>query len=179
MNNLGKISMKEIKFFLATLILISFLTSEELSAQSPFAPWAKLSSDAPKEISARKYPVPSKDEVGIPAYPGAYISSVSAPKQDTIRYEQEVMAFVNLVTSDPVSSVISFYKKILTKDKGWNYSEEYKTFVKGQTVNALTGFVPTVKIRDERGDNFDLGYVDPNYKKNLKTRIEVTYKPSK
>ena len=179
MNNLGKISMKEIKFFLAALILLGFLTSKELSAQSPFAPWAKLSSDAPKEISARKYPVPSKDEVGIPAYPGAYISSVSAPKQDTIKYEQEVMAFVNLVTSDPASSVISFYKKILTKDKGWNYSEEYKTFVKGQTINALTGFVPTVKIRDESGDNYDLVYVDPNYKKNLKTRIEVTYKPPK
>ena len=179
MNNLGKISMKEIKFFLAALILLGFLTSKELSAQSPFAPWAKLSSDAPKEISARKYPVPSKDEVGIPAYPGAYISSVSAPKQDTIKYEQEVMAFVNLVTSDPASSVISFYNKILTKDKGWSFSEEYKTFVKGQTVNALTGFVPTVKIRDESGNNFDLVYVDPNYKKNLKTRIEVTYKPPK
>ena len=147
-------------------------------AQTPFAPWAKLSRDAPNEIAGRKYPVPSKDEVGIPAYPGALISSVSAPKADTIKYEKEVMAFVNLVTGDPSSSVIAFYKKILTKDKGWNYDEEYKTFIKGQTQNALTGFVPTVKIRDESGDNFDLVYVDPNYRKNLKTRIEITYKRS-
>jgi len=158
------------------VVIVLFLTA---ITQAQYAPWAKLSSDAPKEIAGRKYPVPSEDEVGIPAYPGAVISSVSAPKTDTVKYEQEVMAFVNLVTSDPASSVISFYKKILTNDKGWNYSEEYKTFVKGQTINALTGFVPTVKIRDERGDNFDLVYVDPNYKKNLKTRIEVTYKPPK
>jgi len=171
--------MKKLKFLLISITILNFLIPKDTFAQSPFAPWAKLSIDAPKEISARKYPVPSKDEVGIPAYPGAVISSVSAPKQDTIKYEQEVMAFVNLVTGDPPSSVVSFYKKTLTKDKGWNYTEEYKTFVKGQTQNALTGFVPTVRIRDESGDNFDLVYVDPNYKKNLKTRIEITYKRSK
>ena len=170
--------MTKMKFFLITLTIVYFLNPAAVQAQSPFATWAKLSKDAPKEISARKYPVPSTDEVGIPAYPGAVISSVSAPKQDTIKYEQEVIAFVNLVTTDPSSSVISFYKKNLSKEKGWNYSEEYKTFVKGQTINALTGFVPTVKIRDESGDNYDLVYVDPNYKKNLKTRIEITYKRS-
>jgi hypothetical protein len=88
-------------FFLIIVALIYFLIPVDTSAQSQFAPWAKLSSDARKEISARKYHVPSKDEVGIPPYPGAYIISVSAPRQDTIKYEQEVLAFVNLVTSDP------------------------------------------------------------------------------
>jgi hypothetical protein len=171
--------MKDMNIFLTAFLLINFLILTNASAQSPIAPWAKLSSDAPKEIASRKYPVPTKEEVGVPSYPGAVITSVSAPKEDTTKYEKEVMAFVHLVTSDPPSSVISFYKNALTKDNGWNYSEDYTTFVKGETINALTGFVPTVKIRNESGDNFDLVYVDSNLKKNLKARIEIAYKRSK
>jgi hypothetical protein len=171
--------MIDMKFFLKVFLLINFLIPIGTSAQSQFAPWAKLSKDAPKEINERKYPVPTKEEVGITPYPGAVVSSVSAPKVDTVKYEKEILPFVNLVTSDPPSNVIAFYKKTLTKEKGWNYSEEYTTFVKGQTINALTGFIPTVKIRDESGNNYDLVYVDPNYKKNLKTRIEIKYKSLK
>lgn len=170
--------MKEMKFFLIAFIILNFLLLKDASAQSPFAPWAKLSNNAPKEIASRKYPVPTKEEVGVPSYPGAVITSVSAPKVDTTKYEKEVLAFVHLVTSDPPSSVISFYKRTLTKDKGWNYSEEYTTFVKGETQSALTGFVPTVRIRNEDGNNFDLGYVDESLKQRLKSRIEITYKRS-
>jgi len=158
------------------VVIVLFLTA---ITQAQYAPWAKLSKDAPKEINERKYPVPTKEEVGITPYPGAVISSVSAPKEDTVKYEREMLPFVNLVTSDPPSNVIAFYKKTLTKDKGWNYSEEYKTFIKGENQGALTGFIPTVKIRDESGNNYDLVYVDPNYKKNLKTRIEIKYKTTK
>lgn len=163
---------------LVLALIVSAFVFQSL-AQTPFAPWAKLSSNAPKEISSRKYPVPSKDEVGVPAYPGAVISSVSAPKEDTVKYETEVLAFVNLVSTDSPSNVVAFYQKKLTKASGWTYSEEYKTFVKGDTKGALTGFVPTVKIRDESGDNYDLVYVDPNLKQNLKSRIEIKYKATK
>ena len=168
--------MLKISSLLVVTLVVSGLVFQNLAQQ--FAPWAKLSSDAPKDISARKYPVPSKDEVGIPPYPGAVISSVSAPSTDTVKYKQEVLPFINLVTSDLSSTVVNFYKKTLTKDKGWNYSEEYKTFVKGSSGSSLTGFVPSVAIRDESGENFDLGYVDPNIKSKLKTRIVITYKPS-
>ena len=168
--------MSKISSLLVVTLVVSGLVFQNLAQQ--FAPWAKLSSDAPKDISARKYPVPSKDEVGIPPYPGAVISSVSAPSTDTVKYKQEVLPFINLVTNDLSSNVVNFYKKTLTKDKGWNYSEEYKTFVKGSPGSSLTGFVPSVAIRDESGENFDLGYVDPNIKSKLKTRIVITYKPS-
>ena len=168
--------MLKISSLLVVTLVVSGLVFQNLAQQ--FAPWAKLSSDAPKDISARKYPVPSKDEVGIPPYPGAVISSVSAPSTDTVKYKQEILPFINLVTSDLSSNVVNFYKKTLTKDKGWNYSEEYKTFVKGSSGSSLTGFVPSVAIRDESGENFDLGYVDPNIKSKLKTRIVITYKPS-
>jgi hypothetical protein len=168
--------MLKISSLLVVTLVVSGLVFQNLAQQ--FAPWAKLSSDAPKDISARKYPVPSKDEVGIPPYPGAVISSVSAPSTDTVKYKQEVLPFINLVTNDLSSNVVNFYKKTLTKDKGWNYSEEYKTFVKGSSGSSLTGFVPSVAIRDESGENFDLGYVDPNIKSKLKTRIVITYKPS-
>ena len=168
--------MKKISLLITIVFVFTSLCEKNLAQQ--FAPWAKLSSDAPKDISARKYPVPSKDEVGIPPYPGAVISSVSTPSTDTVKYKQEVLPFINLVTSDLSSNVVNFYKKTLTKDKGWNYSEEYKTFVKGSSGSSLTGFVPSVAIRDESGENFDLGYVDPNIKSKLRTRIVITYKPS-
>ena len=168
--------MSKISSLLVVTLVVSGFVFQNLAQQ--LAPWAKLSSDAPKEISARKYPVPSKDDVGIPPYPGAVISSVSAPSTDTMKYKQEVLPFINLVTSDLSSNVVNFYKKTLTVDKGWNYSEEYKTFVKGSPGSALTGFVPSVAIRDESGENFDLTYVDPNIKSKLKTRIVITYNPS-
>lgn len=168
--------MKIFKEIIQIMLIILFVTG---FTQAQYAPWAKLASNAPKDISSRKYPVPTKDEVGIPPYPGAVISSLSAPSTDTTKYKQEVLPFVILVTSDNPSSVVSFYKRILTKEEGWTYSEEYRTFVKGKTGTVLTGFVPAVAIRDEDGENFDLVYVDEGFKNRLKTRIEITYKPSK
>jgi hypothetical protein len=166
------------KIFFKTLTVI-FIISVTTFAQAPYAPWAKLSSNAPKDISSRKYPVPTKDEVGIAPYPGAVISSVSAPSEDTTKYAQEVLPFVILVSTDNPSNVISFYKRILTKSKGWTYSDDLRKFVKGQTSKAGTGFIPSVTVRDENGENFDLVYVDQTLKNRLKTRIEITYKPVK
>ena len=168
--------MKNLKKIILALVTILFFGG---FTQAQYAPWAKLDSNAPKDISSRKYPVPTKDEVGIPAYPGAVISSVSAPSTDTTKYKQEVLPFVILVSTDNPNNVVAFYKRNLTKNKGWNYNEEFRTFVKGKTGTALTGFVPTVSIRDEDGENFDLVYVDQGLKNRLKTRIEITYKPSK
>jgi len=169
--------MKRFISFLGIVIILLGFTLDSL-AQSPFAPWAKLSSDAPKEIEARKYPVPTKDEVGIPAYPGAVISSVSAPSTDTVKYKQEVLPFVILVARDIPENVINFYKRNLTEEKGWNYNEELRTFVKGPVGSVSTGFVPLVAIRDESGEHFDLVYVDQDLKNGLNTRIEITYNPN-
>jgi len=168
--------MKIFKEIIQIMLVILFFTG---ITQAQYAPWAKLASNAPKDISSRKYPVPTKDEVGIPAYPGAVISSLSAPSTDTTKYQQEVLPFVILVSTDSPDNVVAYYKRNLTKEKGWTYSEEYRTFVKGKTGSVLTGFVPAVAIRDEEGENFDLVYVDEGLKTRLKTRIEITYKPSK
>ena len=152
--------------------------SISIYAQAPYAPWAKLSSDAPKNIISRTYSVPTQEEVGITPFPGAFISSVSAPRVDTLKYKQEVLPFIILVSTASPSEVISFYKRKLTPGSGWSYSEEFKTFVKGDIQSALTGFVPAVSIRDENGENFDLVYVDANLKKRLQSRIEIKYNPS-
>jgi hypothetical protein len=168
--------MKNFKKIILVLVTILFFGG---FTQAQYAPWAKLSSNAPKDISSRKYPVPTKDEVGIPPYPGAVISSISAPSTDTTKYKQEVLPFVILVSIDSPDNVVAFYKRNLTKEKGWSYNEDLKTFVKGKAANALTGFVPTVAIRDENGENFDLVYIDEGLKNRLTTRIEITYKPSK
>ncbi len=165
------------KFFKENIQILLILLFFSGYTYAQYAPWAKLSSSAPKDISSRNYPVPTKEEVGISPYPGAVISSVSAPSTDTTKYKQEVLPFVILVSTDGPDNVVSFYKRILTKDKGWNYSEEFRSFVKGQASQAITGFVPTVAIRDEDGNNFDLVYVDENLKSRLRSRIEITYKP--
>lgn len=167
--------MKIFKEIIRILLIILFFNTFTLAQ---YAPWAKLSSTAPKDISGRNYPVPTKEEVGINPYPGAVISSVSAPSSDTTKYNQEVLPFVILVSTDSPDNVVAFYKRILTKDKGWTYSEEFTTFVKGETGNALTGFVPTVAIRDENGNNFDLVNVDEGLRNRLKSRIQITYKPA-
>jgi hypothetical protein len=170
--------MNKLNSFFAVVFIVSGFAIQTL-AQVSFASWAKLSSDAPKDIDSRKYPVPSKDEVGIPPYPGAVISSISTPSTDTIKYKQEVLPFINLVTNDTPENVINFYKRNLTKEKGWNYSEELRTFVKGPVGSISTGFIPSVAIRDENGDHFDLIYVNQDLKNELKSRIEITYKPNK
>jgi len=167
--------MKIFKDNIQILIILLFFSGY---TNAQYAPWAKLSSNAPKDISGRNYPVPTKEEVGISPYPGAFISSVSAPSTDTTKYKQEVLPFVILVSTDNPDNVVAFYKRNLTKEKGWSYNEDLKTFVKGKGVNALTGFVPTVAIRDESGNNFDLVYVDEVLKNRLKSRIQITYKPA-
>jgi len=161
------------------ILIVVFILFLSGITNAQYAPWAKLSKDAPKEISARKYPVPTKDEVGIPPYPGAVISSVSAPREDTLKFKKEILPFVILVSKDNPEKVIDYYKKKLTKAGGWNYNDEYKTFVKGPPGSSLTGFVPAVAIRDETGENFDLVHVDQDLKNRLKSRIEITYDPAK
>ena len=122
--------MKTTSHFLKFSILVFvILFTSSVYAQTPCAPWIKLSKSAPKNLTNRSYTVPTKDEVGIPIYPGSYLTSLTAPRTDTLKYEKAVLPFINLVTKDQSSKVISFYNSKLAKADGWNYSDEYKTFV--------------------------------------------------
>jgi hypothetical protein len=169
--------MKTTNYLLKISILVFvILFTSSVYAQTPCAPWIKLSKTAPKNLTSRSYTVPTKGEVGIPIYPGSYLTSLSAPRADTLEFENSILPFINLVTKDQPSKVISFYKNKLTKANGWNYSEEYKTFVQGDVTSVLSGFVPAVGIRDETGENFDLVHADERLKVNLKTRIQIFYK---
>jgi len=169
--------MKTTNYFLKISILVFLmLFTSSVYAQTPSAPWIKLSKSAPKNITSRSYTVPTKGEVGIPIYPGAYLTSLTAPRADTLKFEKSILPFINLVTKDQPSKVISFYKSKLTKADGWNYSEEYKTFVQGDVASATSGFVPAVGIRDETGNSFDLVHADERLKAKLKTRIQIFYK---
>lgn len=171
--------MKYFKIISLVFLLIFSVPLSAIFAQVPVAPWAKLSRNAPDNISGRNYTVPTKEEVGIPVFPGAVLTSVSAPREDTLKYKQEILPFITLVTTALPQEVISFYKRNLNEANGWNFTEEYRTFVKGQLSSVLSGFVPAVEVRDETGDNFDLVYVDERLKEKLRTRIRITYKPEK
>ena len=169
--------MKTTNYFLKISILVFvILFTSSVYAQTPCAPWIKLSKSAPKNLTSRSYTIPTKDEVGIPIYPGSFLTSLSAPRADTLKFENSILPFINLVTKDQPSKVISFYKSKLTKADGWNYSEEYKTFVQGDVASAMSGFVPAVGIRDETGNSFDLVHANERLKGKLKTRIQIFYK---
>ena len=169
--------MKTTSYFLKFSVLVfAILFTSSVYAQTQCAPWIKLSKSAPKNITSRSYIVPTKGEIGIPIYPGSYLTSLTAPRADTLEFENSILPFINLVTKDQLSKVISFYKSKLNKADGWNYSEEYKTFVQGDVASALTGFVPAVGIRNETGENFDLVHADEKLKAKLKTRIQIFYK---
>ena len=162
------------------LMLIFLVFSGAAYMQGQVAPWAPLSNNAPDKLPGRYKPIPPSQDVGIPVFPGAYLTSISAPVKDTVLLKNsKILPFINLVTSASQSEVISFYKSHLSKSDGWQWSEEYKTFVRGKPVSALTGEVPTVAIREENGENFDLTYVKESFKKKLKTRIQITYKALK
>ena len=163
------------------VILFSFLITMQLFSQTPVAPWAPLKPDAPKDWGTRNYTVPTQQEIGIPIYPNTYLTTISTASVDSLKpQESEILPFVILVSSDPPEKIIAFYKDTLKSEYGWNYTEEYTTFIKSNPmIKVLTGKYPSVAVRDENGDEFDLVFVDKKFKENLKTRIRITYKPNK
>jgi len=163
------------------VILFSLLINMQLFSQTQVAPWAPLKPDAPKDWGTRNYTVPSQQEISIPIYPNTYLTTISTASVDSLKpHESEILPFIILVSSDPPEKIIAFYKDKLKPELGWNYTEEYTTFIKSNPmIKVLTGKYPSVAVRHENGDDFDLVYVNEKFKEKLKTRIRITYKPDK
>lgn len=157
-----------------SLVIAILLFSQLLFSQSDNIPWVPLLKDAPE----RTADVITSTQIGIPVYPGSYLTSYY-PAASSNQNGKTVtsMATAFLVTNDEIEKVEQFYTKNLKTSDGWNYFEEYKVFVKGNLNDALSRTVPGVAIREETGESFDLADADPDIKAALKTRIKILYKP--
>jgi hypothetical protein len=160
------------------VLILMCLFAPLLLSQTETIPWIPLSKDSPANISGRNAAAPTFNEIGIPLYPGAYLTSYyPATSSNESGKSVTSLATVFLVTSDEIEKVELFYIKNLKKSDGWNFYEEYNVFVKGDLNDALSRTVPGVAIREETGESFDLSDADPDFKSTLKTRIKILYKP--
>ncbi|MCU0343401.1 MAG: hypothetical protein MUF28_06220 [Ignavibacterium sp.] len=162
-----------------TGILVLLLLGTPLAiAQTETIPWIPLSKDAPDNIPGRINTIITIDKIGIPLYPGAYLTSYYPPSSsDKSDASVSSLATIFLVSTDNEENVKKFYIENLKKSDGWNLFEEYVVFVKGDLNDALSRTVPGVAIREETGESYDLQGADPNIVSSLKTRIKILYNP--
>lgn len=106
------------------LVAVMFLFVGGLSAE-PYAPLLPLNEQAKQVMKAsgktdaqRNKEAPSKDEIDIPAYPDAYLSTGGE--------SNGVLSNVELVSSDSPKKVIAWYKNKLV-GKGWQFIPELAT----------------------------------------------------
>ena len=160
------------------IIVLTLLYSPSLISQNETIPWIPLSKDAPENIPGRANTVITYNQIGLPVYPGVYLTSYyPADSSNGSGDAITSLATVFLVSTDDEESVKEFYVENLKKSDGWNLFEEYDVFVKGDFNDALSRTVPGVAIREETGESYDLQGADPNIVSSLKTRIKILYKP--
>ena len=162
---------------LRVLILMS-LFAPLLLSQTETIPWIPLSKDAPDNIPGRNAAAPTYNEIGIPLYPGVYLTSYyPASSTDESGGVVTSLATVFLVSTDDEETVQAFYIENLKESDGWNFFKDYKVFVKGDLNDALSRTVPGVGIREETGESYDLQGAETKIVSSIKTRIKILYKP--
>jgi len=139
-----------------------------------YAPTAEFSTQTMGGIDDND--VPMKDAVEIPPYPGAVIASLYSPAKDE---QQGLLPYINLISADPIDKVMEFYKQELLQMDGWKWSEMMEFFYKGDdAMKAMSNQVPFVNIMEADPEAFDVIYITGDLKTNMKTRIQVVYKPT-
>ena len=146
-----------------------------MQAGEPFAPWLKWASNAPAQVKNQH--TPTKEEVGVPAYPKPYISLTIK-----MTWDKNIVRGLNLVTNDPMDKVLAFYKEKLLKMPDWKWDDTFKTFYQGKSVMETMkkgyGTLALQEITDFKTE-LDLIYADKAAVSKLKTRTQVSYKAGK
>jgi hypothetical protein len=113
-----------------SLIIAMGLTVSTSFASESFAPKVEL----PKKLENREiwvnmmknWVVPSKEEVGIPAYPGSVIVALKDKSWMEVNGEKmETLPTISLATKDEMAKVTAFYKKNLSD---WKYKNQMNMF---------------------------------------------------
>ena len=169
--------MISILFFLACCAVNTYVLAYE---DDPFAPTV----EPPEKIENRemwlnmikKWKVPDKGTVGIPAYPGACIIHVQG--HSTMRVNNKkirTLPVITLATVDQPEKVVSFYKENL---KGWNYSNDYMSHAFWKEDGHFdpldirkTSIIPNLIIYDVSEDMPEVLIPD------ARSRIKIVYEP--
>jgi len=162
-----------------TLFILLLLYAGLLKAQENRIPWIPLMENAPDTIAGRNGAAPTYGEIGIPIYPGSFLTSVYIEVFENDTDGDSPLPGIYLVTSDDKEKVIQFYKDTLNKSNGWIYNDEYFIFTLGTTDNPFSRTIPGIAIREESGESFDLIGAEEDIKKSLKTRVKIIYIPVK
>lgn len=100
----------------------AYAPSLSVPSSPPDDPVAKL-----LILAVRNADLPSKSEVGIPAYPGARIMSTMAASTMEVNGEEvEGLPALAMLSGDEISEVVKFYKQNL---EGWQSEEFYGSYI--------------------------------------------------
>jgi hypothetical protein len=160
---------------LFTLLLLTLGCGTTAAAEAkPFAPCAPLSQAATEMLQTTGWNpcqgIPDQESVGVPAYPDAQVSSVSAGGASH--------PSVTLLSADPVEKVAAFYTQSLMPQKEWKWNEDLKVFYRGDSVlDALTGKAPSVQIFDVSGEGDSFFMVAKAFRSTVRSKIVIHYAP--
>lgn len=154
-------------------LVVLFMFHSHLLADEPFAPWAKMTQGG--ESASQQQNTPTKSEVGIPAYPNAFIISIVSMEDKKIGKSIQI---VHMVSPDATDAIKTFYKKKLTEMNGWKWDEVFEAFYTGEDyTKAMSQLQPYMEIMEVSLKADDMKPVDASLKQTLKSRIQIAYNP--
>jgi hypothetical protein len=160
------------RLYLCILLLTMFGWASPGLAKD-FAPCAPPSETAREMAQATGWiscqGVPSEETVGVPPYPNAAVARATSGGT--------YLPSVVLLSTDPDTRVIEFYKKALSSQDGWHWNDLLKIFYKGGSISeAMAMTIPSVQISPvtDGADNFFL--VSKDFRSRVKSKIEIHYR---
>jgi hypothetical protein len=166
----------------AFLIFILGLTVVSALAAEPFA----LKVNLPKNLENRnmwanvvkQWVIPSKEEVGIPAYPGSFIVALKEKGLMEVNGKKmETLPIITLATADEPAKVVAFYKEKLADWKYENQMGMFDVFWTGKDEFnnmdiAESSTTPNLVIMEAIS-------IQTDFLPKAKTAINIVYKPVK
>lgn len=146
--------------------------ASDFPAVSPdaYAPWARMKGDAFSSVNPED--APKASVMDIPPFPGSHIVH-----SGDIGEGASKLHFVTLICEDSYEAVIDYYQDRLTRERGWNYEDQYNVFQPGKGNEFILHSTPFVSVMHINPDASEMQDVDPEFLKNYRTRIQVTYRP--
>jgi hypothetical protein len=158
----------------------SFAQGKPTLPAGRYADWAPLSENAPeltKQLREKLYfETPLKSEVEVPAYPDAYIISISQGRKK-VNTESKTLPLITMISLDNNSKVFSYYNEALKNKPGWHWNATLKMFTGADPMEALSRQAPYVMIQKANPDDYDLVNISPTIREYVKTKIIICYNP--
>ena len=178
-----KLSVPDTRTAISTVLICAVvLCYASALAAELFAPKISL----PDKMESRDYSVklveswnvPSKEEVGFPAYAGSFIIAMMEAGP-MVANDDTVMALpsMTLATEDELAKVVSFYKEKL---QDWKYKNSYDMFdIFWIGPDDFNNFDMTVGMTIPNVVIFEANSGQTDFMPKAKTTITIVYKPKK